>query len=32
MFVMLRKVEVERGGFVNFSQNILEIFNILGKI
>jgi hypothetical protein len=30
--VMLREVEIERGGFVNFSQNILRILNLLGKI
>jgi hypothetical protein len=32
MFIMLREVEIGRGGFVNFPQNILEILNILGKI
>jgi hypothetical protein len=30
--VMLKEVEIERGCFVNFSQNILRKSNILGNI
>jgi hypothetical protein len=28
--VMLKKVEIERGNFVNFSQNVLRKSNFLG--
>jgi hypothetical protein len=30
--VMLKKVEIERGNFVNFSQNVLRKSNFLGII